>query len=346
MPKPENDRQPAVNGASTETTRRRFVLGAAAGMASIALCGATGRASAAPSGTGAVVVGERQVGDGVLDLAVLSPALGTTAMVRLLLPEGWTSSPSRTWPVLYLLHGAGDDYTSWTRSTDVTRLTCGKGMLVVMPSGGRNGFYSDWLNYGAGGTPKWETFHLTELRQLLERGYGAGSERAIAGLSMGGLGAMAYAARHPGMFVAAASYSGVVHTTYQGARGSSLIQGVLIKEGLDPFALWGDPQLNADVWAAHNPYALAPQLTGIPLYVACGNGQPGPLDPPGTPPDPLIEPLCGEMSTAFVQRLREVGATVTADLYGPGTHSWPWWQRDLHRSLPLLANAIGSGADG
>lgn len=349
MPRPEENRRIDPNGTTPETTRRKFVLGAAAGMASLALCGATGRlATASPvsSESGARVVGEKHLGGGMVDLTVYSPALATTAMVRLLLPQDWTPSPTRTWPVLYLLHGAGDDYTSWTRSTDAAGLTGGKDLLVVMPSGGRNGFYSDWLNHGAGGPPKWETFHLTELRQILERGYGAGSERAIAGLSMGGLGAMSYAARHPGMFAAAASYSGVVHTTYQAARSTSLIQGILIKEGIDPYALWGDPILNADVWASHNPFALAPRLTGIPLYVACGNGQPGALDPPGTAPDPLIEPWCGEMNVAFVRRLREVGANVTADLYGPGTHSWPWWERGLHRSLSLLANAIGSGASG
>src|SRR3712207_7246752 len=49
-------------------------------------------------------------------------------------------------------------------------------------------------------SPGWETFHLTELRQILERGLGAGDRRAIAGLSMGGFGAMSYAGRRPELF--------------------------------------------------------------------------------------------------------------------------------------------------
>ena len=68
-----------------------------------------------------------------------------------------------------------------------------------MPEAGQVGFYSDW-RARSGGPSRWETFHLTELRQLLERDWRAGNRRVVAGLSMGGLGAMAYAARHPGMF--------------------------------------------------------------------------------------------------------------------------------------------------
>jgi len=323
------------------TSRRTFLFGAAAGLASVALSTATARTASATAG-GAKVVAETYVAANMLDLTIDSPALGTTAMVRLLLPYGWKPRPSQTWPVLYLLHGSGDDYTAWTRSTDVRALTDKTEMLVVMPSGGRDGFYSDWLNHGAGGTPRWETFHLVELRQILETYYGAGGERAIAGLSMGGFGAMSYAGRHPGMFAAAAAYSGLVHTTYEDTRGTSLIEGVLVKDGYDPMALWGDAQLNADVWAAHNPYDLAHNLLGIPLYVSCGNGTPGPLDPPGTPPDLLIEPLLAEENAAFVSRIRALGGTITADLYGPGTHNWPWWQRELHRSIPMLRQAVGA----
>ncbi|MFD0541098.1 alpha/beta hydrolase-fold protein [Actinomadura luteofluorescens] len=120
--------------------------------------------------------------------------------VRLLLPPGWSRHAERTWPALWLLHGGVDDYTAWTRDTDVAELTAGTGVIVVMPDGGRCGNYSDWWNYGNGGPPRWETFHMTELRRILERDYRAGTRRVIAGNSMGGLGAMLYAARFPGAF--------------------------------------------------------------------------------------------------------------------------------------------------
>ena len=339
-------------------SRRRFTAAAAAAAASVAVfqsspANALARSVAPPATTavaddGAQVVAATYVGPRTLDLTIDSLALASSsAMVRLLLPPGWSATTGQRWPVLYLLHGAGDDYTSWTRSTDIALLTANTGVIVAMPTGGAAGFYSNWWNLGSGGAPAWETFHLLEVRQILERGYAAAPVRAIAGLSMGGFGAMAYAARNPGMFLAAASYSGVVDTVYAepdlALSGPSLIEGTLIKDGFDPADLWGSPTANAAIWATHNPDTdgLAMKLVGIPLFVSSGNGQPGPLDPSGTPSDPFIEPLVEQMSKAFVSRLRTLGANVTADFYGPGIHNWPEWQQELHRSFPLLMSALG-----
>jgi S-formylglutathione hydrolase FrmB len=164
------------------TSRRTFLVGGTVAAAAVAglrpgPVHATARPAAAGSpaaDNGARVVAENYVGLRTLDLTIDSPALASTGMVRLLLPPRWSPGSQRTWPVLYLLHGAGDDYTSWTRSTDVAALTEGTDVLVVMPTAGRAGFYSDWWNHGPGGPPRWETFHLVELRQILERGYRAG----------------------------------------------------------------------------------------------------------------------------------------------------------------------------
>ncbi len=164
---------------------------------------------------GARVVDEEQVAPRQVDLTIDSPALGTTAKVRLLTPDGWEHRrPGRHWPVLYLLHGCCGDYTSWTALTDVASIPALRSVLVVMPEAGNVGFYSDWYNAGKAGPPAWERFHLTEVRRIVERDYGAGHRRVVAGLSMGGFGALSYAGRHPGMFRAAASYSGVVDTRH------------------------------------------------------------------------------------------------------------------------------------
>ena len=177
--------------------------------------------------------------------------------------------------MLYLLAGSGQDHTSWTQYTDVEKLTAPTDLLVVMPDAGASpydGWYSDWWNNGAGGPPEWETFDLVELRQLLERNWHAGDKRVIAGLSMGGYGAMEYAARKPGMFLAAASYSGPLDMFGHLVRGSSREQGGW------PSAIWGDPVAQADVWKAHDPTDNAAALKGTALYVAYGNGKIGPLD--------------------------------------------------------------------
>ena len=259
-------------------------------------------------------------------------------MVRLLTPDGWEQRRlGQSWPVLYLLHGCCDTYDSWTRETDVEELAALRGVLVVMPEAGPVGWYSNWWNGGAGGPPAWETFHLSELRKLLEHGYGAGHQRVIAGLSMGGFGALSYAGRNPGMFRAAASYSGVVHPLLPGFPQG--LMSLLSAFGEDPLALWGDPVAQRRIWEAHDPYYFAQRLLPIPVFLSSGDGTAGgPFDPPGTTDD--LEALLNVMNHVLAARFQEVGVSLATDFYGPGTHSWPYWERELHRSLPLLLDAL------
>ena len=273
----------------------------------------------------ATVVSQKQVGPRVVDLLVQSPALRAAASVRLLTPQGWKRGQG-SWPVLYLLHGCCDTYDSWTRSTDVESWPELRHTLVVMPAGGNVGFYSNW-RVG----PRWETFHLTELRGLLERDYGAGPKRAIAGLSMGGLGAMTYAARHPGLFRAAASFSGLLHPQ----ADPRFMLGLFESETPEPNDIWGDPEADRAIWAQHDPTALAPRLKGTRLFVSSGDGRPGPLAP-NAQPDTVIEPTVERESRAFTRRLERARIPVRTDFYGPGTHDWPYWERELRRSLPTL----------
>jgi diacylglycerol O-acyltransferase / trehalose O-mycolyltransferase len=204
-----------------------------------------------------------------------------------------------------------------------------------MPDGDPVGFYSDWLH-----GPQWERFHLEELRAVLERDFRAGHRRAVAGVSMGGLGAMVYAARRPRRFRAAAAFSGLLHVRLTRADIEA-VQGLVDSQGEAPQQLWGDPDEDARRWAAHNPYDLARKFRGLPLFVSSGNGNAGALEPAETPPD-QIEPNVLRQSRAFVARLRELDIPVRADFYGNGTHSWPYWQWGLHRSWPMLMHAIGA----
>jgi diacylglycerol O-acyltransferase/trehalose O-mycolyltransferase len=296
-----------------------------------------------PAKTRAHVTGTTEIAPGTVDLTVWSPALGREANVRLLLPDGWSGDGQRhakkRWPVLYLLHGCCDGYDSWTRETDVEQIEALDDVLVVMPEAGAAGWYSNWWNHGRYGSPAWETFHLQELRTLLERDWGAGHRRAVAGLSMGGLGAMKYAATHRGMFRAAASYSGVLHTR-RAVDTPQWLMRFVANYGFDPLRLWGDPVEQERIWRANNPYDLAGRLHGVDLFVASGNGRPGALDSPSAVYSDL-EHRVGEQAREFVERLRGQHIRVQTDFYGAGTHAWPYWERELHRSLPLLLNALG-----
>ena len=132
--------------------------------------------------------------------------------MRILLPAGYGSQTKRRYPVLYLLHGASGDQTSWTDAGqgDAEALTAKLPLIVVMPDGGRGGFYTNWFNNGAGGLPRWENWHIKRLIPYIDGRYrtrAARSERAIAGLSMGGFGTFSYASRHPDLFTACLLYT-------------------------------------------------------------------------------------------------------------------------------------------
>ena len=137
---------------------------------------------------------------------------------------------------------------------------------------------------------------------------------------------MLYAARSPQLFRAAASFSGVLDTS----------------DWQVPPDLWGDRTQHAEIWRRHNPVDRAADLRGISLFVSYGNGDPGPLDIVGTPSDvgDQIERELAPGSAAFVHRLSELGIPAEVDAYGPGTHSWPYWQRELHRALPGIMRAL------
>jgi S-formylglutathione hydrolase FrmB len=289
---------------------------------------------------GAKVTQETWLDARTVDLKISSPALGTTGMVRLIVPAGWQAQPARTWPALYLLHGCCEpvDYQSWDQFTDVKAFTADKDAILVLPTDGAAGMYTKWWNFGLKNTPDWDTFHTAEVRQIVERGYHGGTRRAVAGVSIGGYGALAYAFLHKGMFGAAASYSGVPNTLFPGTAG--VIKGILARAGFyNFFDLWGDEVATWPIWSAHNPYDHIDDLRGTALYLSCGNGRTGPLDPPGQS-DPL-EPSALLTSQSFTDKLKSKGIPATVDYYGPGTHSWPYWQRALHNSWPILANALG-----
>ncbi|MFI2426247.1 alpha/beta hydrolase [Streptomyces sp. NPDC018955] len=290
---------------------------------------------------GAEVVAVTRVADRQLDLTVRSTALGgRTVNVRLLTPDGWNPADRhRHWPTFWLLHGCCGDYTSWTAKTDVADIDSLREVLVVMPEAGWNGWYSDWWNHGRGGDPAWETFHTVELRHLLERDWGAGRDRVVAGLSMGGQGALLYAARHPGMFRATAAYSGSAHPLLNDESVDRLM-GFFAGQGDDPLRVWGDPVAQRRVWEAHDPFHLAERLKHLPVYLSCGDGTTGPLDPPGA--TSALEADFNRQNHALAAELKRVGARhLTTDFYGPGTHAWPYWQRELHDSLPMLLGALG-----
>lgn len=291
----------------------------------------------------AKVSGEKWRDSRTLDLTVKSPSIeGWSKQVRLLLPPNWSKNSQRTWPTLWLLHGGVGNYEDWTKNTDVAKLTAGHDVIVVMPDTSWCSAYSDWWNYGKYGQPAWETYLTKELPQILQSTYRANDQRAVAGPSMGGLGAMKLAATHQGMYQAAASYSGnldPLHSYNNQATDPD-------KPGLACWAdwkrVWGDYNVPAqkEIWKANDPYELAPKLAGMKyLYVSSGDGQTNPLRS-GLSPDPAEQEV-NRQGKAMVAQLEKAGIPVSSNFYA-GSHAWPYWQQQLHASFPSMLQALNT----
>lgn len=297
------------------------------------------RASGSAARHGAYVASETWLDDRMVNLEINSPAVGATVPVRLLLPTDWARHTTRTWPVLYLLQGAHDDFTSWTRETDIKSFAADKDVIVVMPSAGPVGISTSWFQDGKRG-PDYEKFQAVELDRLLRQDYRANSVRAVAGVSTGGYSAVMMAAHYPGGFTAAASYSGILDTAALGIP--LLMYGIVAREGLDPSSLWGDPIKNASLWAADNPYDQAEKLRRTALFISSGSGQ----EENGEQLGNYLEQALWSQANMFVDRVRALGIPAQTDLYAGGIHDWPRWQIEFNRSWPMLANALDITSQG
>jgi S-formylglutathione hydrolase FrmB len=149
-------------------------------------------------------------------IKIKSAILGKDVKYSIYLPADYEKS-NRLYPVLYLLHGYTDDETGWTtfgQTPEIADRTINSGiapsMIIVMPDAGVS-----WYQNSFDGKTKYEDFFMKEFIPAIESTYRIRAKkefRAIAGLSMGGLGTLLYAMHHPDMFVAAAPLSAAIWT--------------------------------------------------------------------------------------------------------------------------------------
>jgi S-formylglutathione hydrolase FrmB len=282
------------------------------------------------------------------ELTFRTSALAAPTKVRILLPANYASMREHHYPVLYLLHGASGDRTSWTTTGqgDAEALTAKLPLIVVMPDGGRGGFYTNWFNNGAGGQPRWEDWHIKQLIPWVDSHYrtlAVRRERAIAGLSMGGFGTFSYASRHPDLFTAALSLSGAVDPLTPPGLGPPVIDAISGNDGGPPGSLWGPLATQEVRWRAHNPYDLAENLRGLELWMRTGNGQPGGPFGGGNNID-VTEAGVFVMATEVHKRLLDLHIPHVFDDYGPGHHLWAYWNRGLKQTLPAIMKRFHRGS--
>ena len=274
-----------------------------------------------------------------------SPYVPSPTPVRILTPAGYDPSSSRRYPVLYLLHGCCDDWRSWSDKGGAEAESAPYPVIVVMPDASAqntsDGWYADWFNDGAFGDPRWESYHVGELIPWVDshlQTIAARRGRAIAGLSMGGFGAMTYASRHPDLFAAAAAFSGAVDSNDPQPTGFAAISSSI-------FGSYAQQQVR---WRAHNPTDLASNLRGMNLTLRTGDGTPGgPLDTPGPglAAQDGLEYAVHRQMVDLNDRLNSLSLPHVWQDYGPGSHDWPYWRRDLRLTLPTFMSVFDARPD-
>ena len=150
------------------------------------------------------------------NLSMKSEILNMDRKYAIYLPPDYEFS-ERSYPVLYLLHGGGDDQTGWIQFGEVLHIAdnainegSATPMVIIMPdaSTGKRGYFNDIK-----GKWRYEDFFFQEFLPYVEKQFRIKSEkryRAIAGLSMGGGGSFMYALHHPELFSSACPLSASV----------------------------------------------------------------------------------------------------------------------------------------
>lgn len=142
---------------------------------------------------------------------VYSPSMAKELKNIVILPADYSSQPQQTFPVVYLLHGHGGNYTTWLTQVkpDLPRIASEYGMIIVCPEGEDSWYW----NSPVSSKKQFETYICYELQDHMEERYRTRNDRhsrAITGFSMGGHGALWLAFRHPDIFGACGSMSGGV----------------------------------------------------------------------------------------------------------------------------------------
>jgi S-formylglutathione hydrolase FrmB len=294
----------------------------------------------------AQITGERQVTARVIELTIATPAFTAPTKVDVNLPAGYDADPSRRWPVTYFLAGTMNRYDAFNKLLDGEKLARDYPSVIVSPDA-NSGYWSDWYNGGAFGPPQYETFVIDQLIPLIDarfRTTADRSRRAIFGISMGGYGSMMLAARHPDVFVAAASLSGTVDTNLP-VNGAALSWSSTY-DGAAPDAIYGSRGAHEVRWRGHNPTDLAANLRDLDLQVRAANGFPNLFIGEGRGSADLascaVEAPVHMASVNLHERLHALGIAHAWKDYGAGCHTLPNFQREVVDTLAAFERVLAN----
>lgn len=240
------------------------------------------------------------------------------------LPAGYETS-QRSYPVLYLLHGATDNHTGWVQFGEVQRIAdkaiqdgTATAMIIIMPDAdtGRMGYFN-----GIAGDWNYEDFFFQEFMPTIEKTYRIKAEkryRAVAGLSMGGGGTFMYALHHPELFSSACPLSAYIGPL-------SLEEAKARIQKSDP-SITDESQIKA-YFERHNALELInnipdDQKKAVRWYIDCGDD------------DFLYE---GNCLIHIAMRKKEIPHEFRVR---DGAHNWTYWREALPTVLEFVSETF------
>jgi len=259
-----------------------------------------------------------------LQIQFFSAALNVASTVNVILPEAnqgigmGAARDERPPKVLYLLHGYSDDHSIWTRRTSVERYAANHNLAVIMPAVNHSFYCNE-----AYGENYWD-YISDELPGTMHR-FLRLSDKAedtyVAGLSMGGYGAMRLALTYPEHFAAAASFSGAVDlaSTFFARHRENEIDRVFGK-------LEEIKGTEYDTYHLMEKNAKAPRKPW--LYVSCGT-----------------KDFLFDQHKTFVPALKKNGWDVVSHEEPDAVHEWGFWDAQIKAFIELIHARDSRGED-
>ncbi|HTP12984.1 MAG TPA: alpha/beta hydrolase family protein [Bacteroidota bacterium] len=248
-----------------------------------------------------------------------APSLGRIKKFSFILPPSYQNS-SR-YPVLYLLHGYGGGYLDWTSRTGIRQYVRALPLIVVMPDG-ENSWYVNAVNDPSA---RFEEYIVSDLPAYVQSRFSVDTTRqAIAGLSMGGNGALVLAMRHPDRFRFAGSLSGAITVPHWNADTTSqavkyLSASLLKAYGRQPGASWD----RYDVFLLFDRLAIRPSPY---VYFAMGSQ------------DGYRDFIAAHHQLIDSLRVHNIPFEYHET---PGAHSWKFWDREIQPMVKKMMEIFG-----
>jgi len=246
-----------------------------------------------------------------------SKLVNATLPYNVILPPDYDTARATRYPVFYLLHGLTGHYSDWLTKTNVADYAAEYRFIVVMPEG-NDSWYTDST------TDKYESYILQEVLPDVQQRYRtieARYGRAIAGLSMGGYGAIKFGLKSPQTFIFAASMSGAFGAT----RWTEKEIPASWQESLKLYGPAGsDTRQGNDLFEIIKKLSVG-RIQSLPFfYFDCG-----------TEDSPLIFPYNRELAVLMFEKkipheYREL----------PGDHSWGYWDSQVQEVLRIAARKM------